>query len=523
MSEPLKEVFAEFGFEVDGQILVQLDGMVNGLIGAIDRLAAAVVDLAGVMDPGAIRPMDDALESLGEGADDAGTALTEVGDDAEKAKDGAGELAGALEGVVTKLVGVAALHAAFEWLSDVAGETEQMSRRFALSTDEVATFRTAARATGAELDDFGDVLGNLGEKFSEAITDRGGQTAKMFRDLGIQVPRSTRDLPRSGDQLRMFADALARIENPAERAALASQLLGDAGIRLLPFLSEGAAGIDRMAERTRKLGGGFSGKGAESLLAFQRALGEVQTVLESLAVRVIDRVSAAFDDMGIDLAEVAETIFEVVDHGRILEVLFGTLAAAATAFGLKAAAAWAIANAPLVAAIAGVLLLIAVIEDLWVGMEGGQSVIFEWVDSLLGVGSARAIVEGVRLEFALLWETIKLVAQAVTDTFSKIAAGDFGSLLEATPEMEQRLAAIQRAAQEGAVRIQMAGAVQQSNNDRIAAARAAEVNQTNNLAVNVSGAAQDPRAIADQVTRRMRELLDERDRDIVEAGEEGGA
>src|SRR5690606_16825836 len=56
------------------------------------------------------------------------------------------------------------------------------------------------------------------------------------------------------EQFKVVAERLSRITDPSKRAAVAMQLLGRSGTRLLPLLEGGAAGIEELQTQARSLG-----------------------------------------------------------------------------------------------------------------------------------------------------------------------------------------------------------------------------------------------------------------------------
>ena len=65
---------------------------------------------------------------------------------------------------------------------------------------------------------------------------------------------SIKNTESSADAFDLAAGALAREQDAAQRAALATALFGRAGIDLIPMLSGGKEGLDQMAAEARKLG-----------------------------------------------------------------------------------------------------------------------------------------------------------------------------------------------------------------------------------------------------------------------------
>jgi flagellin-specific chaperone FliS len=86
-----------------------------------------------------------------------------------------------------------------------------------------------------------------------AMTEDGAEAAsKAFGKLGIDVAALRTLSPDK--QFLAIADALAAVEDPAERSALAVAIFGKSGTDLLPMLKDGKAGLTAFREEAHELG-----------------------------------------------------------------------------------------------------------------------------------------------------------------------------------------------------------------------------------------------------------------------------
>lgn len=81
------------------------------------------------------------------------------------------------------------------------------------------------------------------------------------------------------EQLGIIGDALNRVEDEGQRAALAVQIFGKSGSDLLPLLAQGSAGIDEMAS---KVGTIFTPEQLEAAERYQDALTEFKKAMGDL-------------------------------------------------------------------------------------------------------------------------------------------------------------------------------------------------------------------------------------------------
>ena len=95
----------------------------------------------------------------------------------------------------------------------------------------------------------------------------GSEAARdTLQKLGIAVGDLKALTP--DEQFKLIADKLSKIENPALRAALAMDIFGKSGTKLLPLMNDGAAGIEALQEKARRLGLTISTEDAQAAEEF---------------------------------------------------------------------------------------------------------------------------------------------------------------------------------------------------------------------------------------------------------------
>ena len=178
---------------------------------------------------------------------------------------------------------------------DRASRLADASDALGVGAESLQRWELAAKEAGIESEQFENLLGKLNVKLGEAR--EGNQKAvESFAALGI----GWQDLQGLNTEAAFLAvaDAIAKIEDPAKRAALAADLLGERlGPKVQGFLAKGGEAINRAADDIARLGG----------------------VLDDEAIKKADEVGDAFDEMGtaignfaagvaIDLLPSAETV-----------------------------------------------------------------------------------------------------------------------------------------------------------------------------------------------------------------------
>lgn len=114
---------------------------------------------------------------------------------------------------------------------------------------ELANFRIAAQEAGVGSEQFDGAVTRLNVKISEAAAGS-EQAAAYFRSMGIAVRDAGGNVRPTVDVLGDIANVFAGLEDGPAKAALAVELFGKAGAKLIPLLNGGADGLQRFSGLT---------------------------------------------------------------------------------------------------------------------------------------------------------------------------------------------------------------------------------------------------------------------------------
>lgn len=299
---------------------------------------------------------------------------------------------------------------------------ELTSQSLGLTTDALQELTYAGSLTGIQMDEMGLAIGLLSRNMNAAAKG-GDEQAKAFAKLGVHVKGADGKLRSADEVIGDVADKFAKMPDGAEKTALALELFGRSGKRMIPLLNKGSDGLAAMRQEAHELGlvldEDVIKQGVEVEHNFKRlealwsgiknkAGATLFPVLKQLTDSAVSWVKANKDLIKQKIASVFQAIawagrrlLDVVDVLRgsfkllwdivsgvvqfgfhvLLDVLnqIGPVGrAAAIAFGIG----WAIAAAPLLAlavALGGVLLLLNSIQR-W--REGKDSLFGDWMKSL---------------------------------------------------------------------------------------------------------------------------------------------
>ncbi len=140
---------------------------------------------------------------------------------------------------VTPLAGATASFAV------IGADLTDMSKRTGASTEALSTLGYAAKQCGADASQVANAMTTVRDKIVDAA--RGGEESQLaFARLGLNFQQLSRMKPE--EQFRLIGQQLNKIENPALRAAFATQALGSAD--LLPMIEQ----MGELEKRAKALG-----------------------------------------------------------------------------------------------------------------------------------------------------------------------------------------------------------------------------------------------------------------------------
>lgn len=158
-----------------------------------------------------------------------------------------------LLGPVIAGLGVGALAATAKRALDTAGGLGELAEQLGVSTDALQAYQFAAGQAGVSSEQLEGGLSKLTRAIGEAA-DGNAQAIDAFTRLGIGVLDAAGNVRGTEAVLADISDAIAKVENPAERARIAFEFLGRSGQRMVPLLAGGRDALREMEEQARRTG-----------------------------------------------------------------------------------------------------------------------------------------------------------------------------------------------------------------------------------------------------------------------------
>jgi len=189
-------------------------------------------------------------------------------------------------GVALAAVGTAAIGAgvaSVKSFADAGDEIQKLALKTGFSTESISELKYAAELSGASIDTVSTGIKGL-SNFMQLLGQGSSTAADDMAALGLSAEQ-LQGLTAE-ETFNLMAEAIAGIEDPLEKAAIAQDVFGKSGIELLPMLTSGAEGLEAMKQEARDLGLVFSQDAADSAAAFNDALTELQGAFSGIMNQV---------------------------------------------------------------------------------------------------------------------------------------------------------------------------------------------------------------------------------------------
>lgn len=224
-------------------------------------------------------------------------------------------------------------------LLDGIGESFARIDRFAkagtklnLPIKDIQAFALAAELAGSNFETITKALSVLQRRASEARV--GLSTAvRPLEQLNINVEKFNK--LDTTQQFRVIAEAMKNVADQTDRARIANELFGRAGVELLPLLVGGAAALDNAAKAIERYGAGIEGFDGDKIQVANDAwtkLGfALNQIVDTLAIKLAPLVYATARTFIESVKPIGDAIRSVGEFfstatGRVVAWVGATLA-----------------------------------------------------------------------------------------------------------------------------------------------------------------------------------------------------
>lgn len=305
--------------------------------------------------------------------------------------------------------------AAFQFEA-VGSALDDMSQRTGMSVEALSELQHAAGQSDASFEDLGKGITKAQQLITGAMEGNKGNVDTLAR-LGLAAEDLGKLTP--DQQLEVFADRLAAIEDPAERVTRAMEVFGKSGRELLPMFNGGAAGIQAFRAEARALGLQMTADDATAAAELGDSWARLGKTASMITTRIGGAVAPALTYVFDLITPLAAATSKWIDQNRGLVV--SVLAVGVT---LVSIGAGLIAAAGLAAGLSLAIGAAMTAGTAFVAVVGGLGSVLAFLASPIGIVSA-ALIAG-----AAYWLLYTESGQATLAWF----AGNFGALQDIAGE-----------------------------------------------------------------------------------------
>ena len=199
---------------------------------------------------------------------------------------------------------------------EMGSKLKELSDRTGVSAEALSTLSYAVTQAGVSVDSLESALVALRKNLS-GTSDSSKEAQAALAQLGISAADLAGKSP--DEQFRRIAAQLARVADPAQRAAGALKIFGSAGESLLPVLSKGSEYFKTMEQRARDLGLEISSKDAAAAEALKTALAELWATVKMVSFAIGAPLADSFREivqLGTDV--VSRVLKWVKENGHLV-------------------------------------------------------------------------------------------------------------------------------------------------------------------------------------------------------------
>lgn len=291
---------------------------------------------------------------------------------------------------------------------DAAKEIRLTAAKLGVGTEELEAWNFAAGAMGVSAEGAANGLKFLNKNMGLAL-EGNKEAVESFSKLDVQLKDQSGNVREIGDVLPEIADSFEKMGSQQERTTAAMKLFGRAGADLLPLLQGGSKNINELRERFNELGGGMDEDFIAKAKEAGREISAVKFGINRFKISIAAELLPYVIEFGKKIAAVSGFLVKLSKETNIAKEVVGALGILAAITAGKMIYSWTkvlglfpkggnlIGNlfkmGEIGLIIAAVVILGLAIEDIVTMCQGGQSVIGDFLDEMLGVEYRTQLVE----------------------------------------------------------------------------------------------------------------------------------
>lgn len=286
---------------------------------------------------------------------------------------------------------------------------DDLSAQTKIATEDLQLYGYAAKVSGSSQEEMNSAL-TLFQKSLGQASEGTGLQIDALKKLGIESKDTAGNARNLNEVLPEVFANFQGLASDADKAFVATSLFGRAGVKLIPTLDQGAAGLAAMRAEFEAFGGPVSDETIKAAGEFRDNIVRLDTAFFKLKGQLASSVFPALSKTVETVAKGVAAIGEWTKQTTLAES--ATLALAGTiALTLGSALAPYLGTALKFAAI------YLAFDDLVAFLKGKDSVIGRALDAAFGPGSAQIIRDGINA-----WiEEVNRFRNSADETFTALA------------------------------------------------------------------------------------------------------
>jgi hypothetical protein len=195
------------------------------------------------------------------------------------------KIAGGIDKLKLALSGIAsaAVVGVFRNVVNDLDALEEAASSAGIAVETLGALRYAAQQGGVGAEALDEALKRLNLQLA-AAAEGGKEAQALFKSIGINAVNSSGQILGADEALSRIADKFASFRDGPAKAALAVDLFGKAGTRLIPLLNQGAAGLEALKAEAERLGVVFGSELVGEASKFNDQLDRLQASSRAAAV-----------------------------------------------------------------------------------------------------------------------------------------------------------------------------------------------------------------------------------------------
>lgn len=178
---------------------------------------------------------------------------------------------------------------------NAADGLRDLSRATGQTVEQLSFLQYAAGQSGTSVDAIARASQRLARSLLDVASGKGEKAADALRRLGLSADTlAQQDL---AGQISTIGEALVKIDNPSQRAAIGIALFGKQYQQLAPLILEGRDGLAGLADEFIRLNGATTGGFADKADAFNDALGRLKLASDAAGRAIAEQLAPALTAM----------------------------------------------------------------------------------------------------------------------------------------------------------------------------------------------------------------------------------